>query len=95
MPLDQSSLLWVSLEKISLRGVNRMSHGVGRSGDIQAEQPKAAGSSLMAKLASLLTRDALEIAGLRDLAPVTIVPLATGMAITMTLLALKSIRPRV
>ncbi len=32
----------------------RMAHGIGRSGDIGAEQPKAAGSSLLAKLTGLL-----------------------------------------
>jgi O-phospho-L-seryl-tRNASec:L-selenocysteinyl-tRNA synthase len=40
-----------------------MAHGIGRSGDIAAEQPKAAGSSLMAKLATCLAADALRIAG--------------------------------
>jgi hypothetical protein len=40
-----------------------MAHGIGRSGDISAEQPKAAGSSLLAKLATCLAGDALRIAG--------------------------------
>eukprot|EP00210_Caulerpa_lentillifera_P009074 g8659.t1 len=70
-----------------------MAHGIGRSGDISAEQPKAAGSSLMAKLAALLAQDALSIAGLKDLGPVLVLPLATGMALTMTLLAAKQLRP--
>ncbi len=41
----------------------RMAHGIGRSGDIAAEQPKAAGSSLLVKLACCLAGDALRIAG--------------------------------
>lgn len=47
----------------------RLAHGVGRSGDITAEQPKAAGSSLLAKLGAALAGDAIRLAGLMDLAP--------------------------
>lgn len=43
-----------------------LTHGVGRSGDLTAEQPKAAGSSLLSKITHLLVRHALKIAGLRD-----------------------------
>lgn len=42
-----------------------MGHGIGRSGDIAAIQPKAAGSSLVLKLAKFLTKDALKIMGLQ------------------------------
>ena len=41
-----------------------LAHGVGRSGDVAAVQPKAAGSSLLAKLANALALDALKEAGL-------------------------------
>ncbi|EFN58500.1 hypothetical protein CHLNCDRAFT_19872 [Chlorella variabilis] len=73
----------------------RLAHGIGRSGklDIAAEQPKAAGSSLLAKLTHLLAADALEAAGLREVGQALVVPLATGMAITATLLALRGTRP--
>jgi O-phospho-L-seryl-tRNASec:L-selenocysteinyl-tRNA synthase len=71
----------------------RLAHGIGRSGDIAAEQPKAAGSSLLAKLASLLAADALEAAGLWEVGAALVVPLATGMAITATLLALRGTLP--
>ena len=71
----------------------RLAHGIGRSGDVAAEQPKAAGSSLLAKLTNLLTAHALELAGLREVGPVLVLPLATGMAITTTLLALRGMRP--
>ena len=70
-----------------------LSHGLGRSGDISAEQPKAAGSSLLAKICNFLTKDALELAGYRGLGSVCVLPLATGMALTMSLLALKAARP--
>jgi O-phospho-L-seryl-tRNASec:L-selenocysteinyl-tRNA synthase len=52
--------------------------------------PKASGSSLLAKITHYLVADALGQAGLLDLGAVTVLPLATGMALTMTLLALNS-----
>ena len=48
---------------------------------------------MLAKLSNLLVADAMRIAGMQDLGPVTVLPLATGMAITVTLLALKAARP--
>lgn len=71
----------------------RLAHGVGRSGDIAAEQPKAAGSSLLARLTHLLAADALEAAGMAEVGAALVVPLATGMALTATLLALRGTRP--
>ncbi|EFJ42488.1 hypothetical protein VOLCADRAFT_66969 [Volvox carteri f. nagariensis] len=70
-----------------------LAHGIGRSGDVAAEQPKAAGSSLLAALTNHLAADALGIAGLTGIGPVTTLPLATGMALTLVLLALRSTRP--
>lgn len=40
-----------------------MAHGIGRSGDITAIQPKAAGSSLMMKLTNAMVLDTIRIAG--------------------------------
>ncbi|XP_061525402.1 O-phosphoseryl-tRNA(Sec) selenium transferase isoform X3 [Phycodurus eques] len=40
----------------------RLSHGIGRSGDIAAVQPKAAGSSLLNKLTNSLALDVLKMA---------------------------------
>ena len=48
---------------------------------------------MLAKLSNLLVADAMRIAGMQDLGPVTLLPLATGMAITVTLLALRAARP--
>lgn len=45
------------------------------------------------KLTNLLTKQALSIAGLADISAVTVLPVATGMAITLTLLAVKAARP--
>ena len=43
-----------------------MGHGIGRSGDVGAIQPKAAGSSLLVKLVNLLAQDAMRIAGVTE-----------------------------
>jgi len=53
----------------------RLAHGVGRSGDVGAQQPKAAGSSLLAKLAAVAAGDALRVAGLVEMG----VPVVGGM----------------
>ncbi len=71
----------------------RLAHGIGRSGDVAAEQPKAAGSSLLAALTHLLAAQALEVAGMAEVGQALVLPLATGMAITAVLLALRGMRP--
>ena len=70
-----------------------LSHGVGRSGDLTAEQPKAAGSSLLSKLTHHMALHALRIAGLTTASSCVVLPLATGMSIAVALLALKNRRP--
>ncbi|GAQ82108.1 O-phospho-L-seryl-tRNASec:L-selenocysteinyl-tRNA synthase [Klebsormidium nitens] len=70
-----------------------MAHGIGRSGSITDEQPKAAGSTLLAKLSNALVKDSLEIAGLKDIGAVSVLPLATGMTLMLSLMALKKRRP--
>ena len=42
---------------------DRFSHGIGRSGDITAVQPKAAGSSLILKLTSAMALDIIKLTG--------------------------------
>ena len=69
-----------------------LAHGIGRSGDVAAEQPKAAGSSLLSKLTNLLVGDAFRHAGLEDAGPALVLPLATGMTLTLTLLAMRALR---
>ena len=71
-----------------------MGHGIGRSGDVKAIQPKAAGSSLIAKLTEYLTLDALKTCGLHFIEDLIVLPLATGMSITMVLLTLARMRPK-
>lgn len=67
-----------------------MGHGIGRSGDLAAEQPKAAGSTLILKLTKYLLKHALKIMGLQCVEDVLIAPLATGMMISLCLLYLIS-----
>lgn len=55
-----------------------LSHGIGRSGDINAIQPKAAGSSLLNKLTNELVLDAVHVLGLRTVNHALVVPMATG-----------------
>lgn len=70
-----------------------MTHGIGRSGDVGAEQPKACGSSAAHLLCGRLARDALRVAGMRDLGKTTLVlPTATGMTMTLVLTSLRSLR---
>ncbi|RHY85649.1 hypothetical protein DYB26_001325, partial [Aphanomyces astaci] len=66
-----------------------LAHGVGRSGDICAIQPKAAGSSLMVQLTNLLVKDMLHIAGLKNAKCAIVLPVATGMAMLFALLTLQ------
>ena len=68
-------------------------HGMGRSGDIAEPQPKAAGSSLLVRFTNLLLLDALHIAGLSRMVSCMVLPVATGMAVTLTLLSLRATKP--
>jgi O-phospho-L-seryl-tRNASec:L-selenocysteinyl-tRNA synthase len=67
-----------------------LTHGIGRSGDVNAEQPKAAGSSFLLSLCRVLTRDILRtICGLSFIPhQVVILPIATGMALMMGMTAI-------
>ncbi|XP_038075876.1 O-phosphoseryl-tRNA(Sec) selenium transferase-like [Patiria miniata] len=71
----------------------RLGHGIGRSGDIAAIQPKAAGSSILMKLTNAMALDALRITGVRSTAACFVVPLATGMSLVLCFLALRQLRP--
>jgi hypothetical protein len=46
-----------------LVGFSRLGHGIGRSGDVTAIQPKAAGSSLMAQLTNKMLLDIIKKCG--------------------------------
>jgi len=80
-----------------------LSHGIGRSGDINEVQPKAAGSSVIYKLTIYMVLHALEIAGLNSKSnnnndpsslsyisnpQCLVLPLATGMTLTLCFLSI-------
>ena len=71
-----------------------MGHGIGRSGDINSIQPKAVGSSLILKLTEHLVKDAIKIMNIQFAKSVLLLPLATGMSITMVLLLLSKKNPK-
>lgn len=71
-----------------------LSHGIGRSGDITEPQPKAAGSSVLAKLAVLLALDALRrgsgLSANGAAAHGILLPLCTGMTMSLVLSSFRS-----
>uniref|UniRef100_A0A1E1X6Z7 O-phosphoseryl-tRNA(Sec) selenium transferase n=1 Tax=Amblyomma aureolatum TaxID=187763 RepID=A0A1E1X6Z7_9ACAR len=71
----------------------RMGHGIGRSGDISETQPKAAGSSLMNKLTNSMLLHLLQAAGVPAVKSCFIVPMATGMCLSLCMLAFRQLRP--
>lgn len=71
-----------------------LTHGIGRSGDVMAEQPKAAGSSLIVQLTRYLALDAIHIAGIKAARACCVLPAATGLSMTLVFLALRQLRPQ-
>jgi O-phospho-L-seryl-tRNASec:L-selenocysteinyl-tRNA synthase len=65
-------------------------HGIGRSGNVTAPQPKAPGASLMQQVANTVALDAIRSLGLPNVKGGVILPLATGMTIGLVLSALRS-----
>ncbi|XP_048237415.1 O-phosphoseryl-tRNA(Sec) selenium transferase-like [Haliotis rufescens] len=72
----------------------RLGHGIGRSGDISAIQPKAAGSSVLMKLTNSLALDAIRISGIQSAAACFVVPMATGMSLVLCMSTLRLRRPQ-
>ena len=70
-----------------------LGHGIGRSGDLTQVQPKAAGSSLINKLTNSMLLDVIKISGVTSVKECFLVPMATGMSLTLTILSLKRQRP--
>ena len=69
-------------------------HGIGRSGNINDLQPKACGSSLLAKLTNAILKNLLFSIGLTFIKDILIFPFATGMSLTMCFLTLKQLKPK-
>lgn len=71
-----------------------LTHGIGRSGDVMAEQPKAAGSSLIVQLTRYLALDAIRLSGIKAAKACAVLPAATGLSMTLVMLALRQLRPK-
>jgi len=64
-------------------------HGIGRSGQLDAPQPKAAGASLMQQIANTIALDAIRKLGLSNVKAGIVTPLSTGMTLGLVLSALR------
>jgi len=67
-------------------------HGIGRSGEIYAPQPKAPGASIMYTMANRLASDAIRRFGAPNLKHAFLLPLPTGMSIGLTISAMRQKR---
>lgn len=63
------------------------SHGIGRSGNLTEDQPKAAGGSLLYQITNFLLLDLLRMSGASSFKAALCVPLATGMTLALVLRA--------
>ncbi|MFX0145549.1 MAG: O-phosphoseryl-tRNA(Sec) selenium transferase, partial [Candidatus Hodarchaeota archaeon] len=75
--------------KLQLKTSAGFCHGVGRSGFLTAPQPKAPGGSIMYEISNYLARSILRENGLPNIKDAIVVPLCTGMSLTLALSALK------
>ena len=64
-------------------------HGIGRSGEIAAPQPKAPGTSIMYQITNRLALQALKKFGMPNLKNAIVVPLSTGMSIGLVFAAIR------
>eukprot|EP00939_MAST-03C_sp_MAST-3C-sp1_P001540 g1540.t1 len=69
-----------------------LAHGIGRSGDVAAEQPKAAGSSILHKVVRYLALDAIRMCGIKRANACLVLPMATGMSFALILQTLRRMR---
>ncbi|MFX1378098.1 MAG: O-phosphoseryl-tRNA(Sec) selenium transferase [Promethearchaeota archaeon] len=75
--------------KLHLKTSAGFCHGVGRSGFLTAPQPKAPGGSIMYEISNYLARSILRNAGLPNIEDAIVVPLCTGMSLSLALGALR------
>ncbi|XP_063709513.1 O-phosphoseryl-tRNA(Sec) selenium transferase isoform X2 [Culicoides brevitarsis] len=70
------------------------SHGIGRSGSLTESQPKAVGSTMLARLTECLLLDLIKLAGVPSAQKCLLVPMATGMTLVLIFLSLRQLRPK-
>jgi len=75
--------------KLHLKTSAGFCHGVGRSGFLTAAQPKAPGGSIMYEISNYLARNIMKNFGLPNIKEAIIVPMCTGMSLSLALGALK------
>ena len=71
-----------------------LKHGIGKTGDITSVQPKAAGTSLLSKIANSFAGDVMKMQGVTSASCCLLMPVDIGMTLMMTLLMLKQQRPK-
>jgi O-phospho-L-seryl-tRNASec:L-selenocysteinyl-tRNA synthase len=69
-----------------------LGHGIGRSGDVAAVQPKAAGSSLLYKLTNRLALHAVRLCGVLKAEAALVLPTATGLTLSLVFLTILDLR---
>lgn len=69
-------------------------HGIGRSGDLLEAQPKAVGSTILSQLTNTLLLHLIHAMGIQSCRSCFLVPMATGMTLTLCFLSLKKHRPK-
>ncbi|EFO26351.1 O-phosphoseryl-tRNA(Sec) selenium transferase [Loa loa] len=62
-----------------------LAHGIGRSGNLTERQPKAIGSSILSEITNKLALDAIRCLGIPSTKAAMVVPVATGMALSLCL----------
>ncbi|KAH8288928.1 hypothetical protein KR054_012447 [Drosophila jambulina] len=81
--------------KLVARRHYNFGHGIGRSGDLLEAQPKAAGSTLLARLTDALILDFMKTVGqLPSCAGCFLVPICTGMTLSLCLQSMRKRRPK-
>ncbi|VIO88604.1 Hypothetical 53.4 kDa protein D1054.13 in chromosome V, putative [Brugia malayi] len=71
-----------------------LAHGIGRSGNLTERQPKAIGSSILSEIANKLALDAIRCLGIPSTKAAMVVPVATGMALSLCLSAWRHTKRR-
>lgn len=70
-----------------------LAHGMGRSGNLTDQQPKAIGSSMLARIANSLALDIIESLGMGNVRGTLILPVATGMSLAFCLSSWRRSKP--
>ncbi|CAG9535543.1 unnamed protein product [Cercopithifilaria johnstoni] len=71
-----------------------LAHGIGRSGNLTERQPKAIGSSILSEITNKLALDAIRSLGIAGTKAAMVVPVATGMALSLCLSAWRHTKRR-